>query len=54
MKTIYPPGYVQKKCMICNYKSTPVKIPGKLDKKSQVNFTKNIAKNIFDNEWWKR
>jgi hypothetical protein len=53
MKTIYPPGYVQKKCMMCNWKSTPVKIPGKINKNNQVICTKNIAANIFDQEWWK-
>ena len=30
MKTIYPEGYVQKKCMICGHKTTPVKIPDKI------------------------
>jgi len=27
MRTIYPEGYVQKKCDTCGYKSNPVKIP---------------------------
>jgi len=54
MKTIYPPGYVQKKCMMCNWKSTPVKIPGKIDKNHVVQDNKNVASAIFLQEWWKR
>lgn len=40
LKTIYPKGYVQKKCMICGHKTTPVKIPDKI-----IN---EIAKNYID------
>lgn len=29
-RTIYPPGYVQKKCEICGWKSSPIKIPTKI------------------------
>lgn len=32
MRTIYPKGYVQKKCEVCGHKTTPVKIPEKTDK----------------------
>jgi len=31
MKTIYPPGFVQKKCMICGHKTTAIKIPEKIN-----------------------
>lgn len=54
MKTIYPLGYVQKKCMMCNWKSTPVKIPGKIDKNKEIQDNKNVATSIFLQEWWKR
>jgi hypothetical protein len=53
MKTIYPEGYVQKKCFVCGYKSFPIKIPVKLPEKEMIISTKQQINDIFNAEWWK-
>jgi hypothetical protein len=53
MKTIYPKGYVQKKCIVCNWCSNPVKIPEKMPKNDQLISTKQQINDIFNAEWWK-
>ena len=53
MKTIYPEGYVQKKCMVCGWCSNPVKIPEKLPKTTFDKNTKTVINEIFNSEWWK-